>query len=142
MTTAPTLSNGTEVESLPTLTTSASITKGEQITSILIAVGLLAILTICIVLLILRTVKTRHPDQLTLKRKDRRPVTLETHCMEDGVQPDVTSVTYTNPQPGNGRLVAGVREVPTRRVNKKWYDSTAIPFMDEGDYPPGTVYSF
>ncbi|KAF8567653.1 hypothetical protein P879_09767 [Paragonimus westermani] len=64
MTTAPTLSNGTEEESLPILTTSPSITKGEQITSILIAVGLLAILTICIVLLILRTVKTRHPDQL------------------------------------------------------------------------------
>ncbi|KAG5450359.1 hypothetical protein CSKR_100786 [Clonorchis sinensis] len=119
------------------------ISQNEQIAAILIAVTLLAILTICIVILIIRTMRNRPTPHYTAHPKNRHPSLSDADRMGDEVKPSYTSAAYANPRASTpGLVVVGLRETPTRKVNKKWYDSTAIPFMDDLDNVNESVYGY
>ncbi|CAL8068662.1 unnamed protein product [Calicophoron daubneyi] len=131
------VSNGT-TETVNATNSTTEAEKSDHLAAILIAVSLLALLTVCMILLILRTVNRRHHERHRTKSKDKRTAAADGKADDEIIRPGNATGTYAAP-PGSV-LVSGVRDTPTRKGNKKWYDSTAIPFMDEMSYSNENLY--
>ncbi|VDP87802.1 unnamed protein product [Echinostoma caproni] len=63
--------------------------------------------------------------------KDRRAVTVDARPSDEVVTVNQDFSNNLKVNDPNGYMAGRLRETPTRKGNKKWYDSTAIPFMDE-----------
>ncbi|KAH8871884.1 hypothetical protein KSF78_0006372 [Schistosoma japonicum] len=97
----------------------------EQRVAVIIAVALIAIITICVILIILRTLRKKSSQETTgLGGKGTYScITNANQCEPKWNTQQQSMLENTSDR---------VRKVPTRnQENKKWYDSAAIPFMDE-----------
>ncbi|KAA0199592.1 hypothetical protein FBUS_04926 [Fasciolopsis buskii] len=63
--------------------------------------------------------------------KERRGVTFNAHVTEEIAESHQDFLDSPKTLDANVYPTSKLREVPTRKVNKKWYDSTLIPFMDD-----------
>ncbi|CAH8551515.1 unnamed protein product [Heterobilharzia americana] len=119
-------------------------TEREQMATIMIAVALVAIITICIILIILRTLRSQSNQQScgcqNAKQKKTNKKATTNKGEKKGAYSSIINENQVEPK-WNIQLESAsrvehasdrIRKVPTRSPeNKKWYDSAAIPFMDE-----------
>ncbi|CAH8577737.1 unnamed protein product [Schistosoma curassoni] len=117
-------------------------TEKEQRATVIIAVALVAIITICVILIILRTLrkksnKTSRGFPITNQKKTFQSDKIN-KVEERGNYSCMSNDNHSEPkwimqqQLTVGHTSDRIRKVPTRNPeNKKWYDSAAIPFMDD-----------
>ncbi|CAI2730454.1 unnamed protein product [Schistosoma spindalis] len=122
--------------------TDAYWTEKEQRATVIIAVALVAIITICVILIILRTLRKK-----SNKKSSGFPITNQKKTSQsDKINKVEARGNYSGMSNDNhgepkwimqqqltvGHTSDRIRKVPTRNPeNKKWYDSAAIPFMDD-----------
>ncbi|CAH8524262.1 unnamed protein product [Schistosoma turkestanicum] len=122
--------------------TDAVWTEKEQRVTVIIAVSLVAIITICVSLFILRTLKKKSNKKVSRLPNTNQKKTSQSDKANKvewkGNYSPIISVNHSEPkcdmqqQSTTGHPSDRIRKVPTRNPeNKKWYDSTAIPFMDD-----------
>ncbi|CAH8553886.1 unnamed protein product [Schistosoma mattheei] len=100
-------------------------TEKEQRATVIIAVALVAIITICVILIILRTLrkKSNKTSRGVEERGNYSCMSNDNHSEPKWIVQQQLTVGHTSDR---------IRKVPTRNPeNKKWYDSAAIPFMDD-----------
>ncbi|CAH8854263.1 unnamed protein product [Trichobilharzia szidati] len=116
----------------------------EQMATVIIAVAFVAIVTICVVLIILRSLRNRSNRNSCGCPFMKRQKSTETEKINKGEKKGTYSYITNDNQiepkwemqqqavVGADYVSDRLRKVPTRNPeNRKWYDSAAIPFMDE-----------
>ncbi|CAH8593238.1 unnamed protein product [Schistosoma rodhaini] len=124
------------------ISTNALWTEKEQRVTVIIVVALVTIITICVILIILRTLRKKSNKKssgIPIKNQKKTSQSNKINKVEERENYScILNDNFSEPkwimqqQSTVGRTSDRIRKVPTRNPeNKKWYDSAAIPFMDD-----------